>query len=70
MKSIIEGYAKAEINAEIILKAFEIYEIGHRDFIDCILYSTALNNSMRFASLDEELRKFVKENNLEHVFFE
>jgi len=68
MKSIIEGYAKAEINAEIILKAFEIYEIGHRDIIDCILYSIALNKNMRFASLDEEFRKFVKGSNLEYIF--
>jgi len=69
IKSILECYAKADINAEIVLKAFEIYEMGHKDIIDCLLYSTALHNNMKFASLDDELKKFVKNNNLEYVFF-
>lgn len=68
IKSIFECYAKAEINAEIVLKAFEIYEMGHRDIIDCLLYSTALHSNIEFASLDDELRKFVKDNNLKYVF--
>jgi len=70
MRSISECYIRAEINAEIVLKAFEIYKTGHKDFIDCLLYSTALYNNMKFASLDNELRKFVKENNLEYAFFD
>jgi len=70
IRSVFECYIRAEINAEIILKAFEIYEMGHRDIIDCLLYSTALHNNMKFASLDDELKKFVRQNNLEYVFFE
>jgi len=70
MNSLFECYAKAEINAETVLKAFGIYGIGHRDIIDCLLYSIALNNNMKFASLDKELRKFVRDNNLRYVFFE
>lgn len=69
IRSIIECYGKAEINAEIVIRAFEIYEMGHKDIIDCILYSIALSNNMRFASLDSELEGFVKNNNLENVFF-
>ena len=68
--SIFECYAKAKINAEIVLKAFEIYEMGHKDIIDCILYSIVLSNNMKFASLDNELKKFIKNNNLKYVFFE
>ena len=70
IRSVFECYAKAEINAEIALKAFEIYEMGHRDVIDCLLYSIAIHRNMRFASLDEELKKFVRQNNLEYAFFE
>jgi len=70
MRSIFEGYNKAKISAEIILEAFELYEMGHRDIIDCMLYSAALHNDMRFVSLDEELKKFVKDNSLRYVFFE
>ncbi len=69
MQSIFEGYAKAEINVDITLKAFELYEMGHKDFIDCILYSTAQHSNMKFASLDEELKEFVRENGLEYIFF-
>lgn len=70
IKSIFECYIRAEINAEIVLKAFEIYEMGHKDIIDCLLYSIALHNNMKFASLDNELKKFIKSNNLKYVFFE
>ncbi len=70
IRSIFECYAKAEINAEIILRAFEIYEMGHKDIIDCILYSIALGNDTKFASLDNELKEFVRSNNLKYVFFE
>ena len=70
IKSILECYTKADINAEIVLKAFEIHEMGHKDIIDCLLYSTALHNNMKFASLDNELKKFVKNNNLEYIFFD
>ena len=52
MQSIFEGYLKAEINPEIVLKAIELYEMGHRDIIDCIIYSTALQNNLKFATLD------------------
>ncbi len=68
IRSIFECYAKAEINAETVLRAFEMYEIGHRDLIDCLLYSTALSNDMKFASLDGELKRFVRSNNLETCF--
>ena len=61
IKSIFECYGNAEINFEIVLKAFEIYEMGHRDIIDCLLYSTALQNNMKFASLDNELKKVCEE---------
>ncbi len=44
--------------------------MGHRDIIDCILYSIALSNNMKFASLDNELKRFVKNNDLKYVFFE
>ncbi len=70
IRSMFEWYARAEINAEVFLKAFEIYEMGHRDIIDCILYSIALSNNMKFASLDDELKGFVKNNDLKYVFFE
>lgn len=48
LKSVFECYSKAEIDAEIVLKALKIHGI------DCILYSIALKNDMKFASLDSE----------------
>jgi predicted nucleic acid-binding protein len=70
LESIFEGYAKAGDNAEVFIKAFELYKMGHNDLIDCILYSTALHNNMKFASLDKELKKFVRDNGLKYIFFE
>ena len=70
MQSIFEGYKKAEIKPDITLKALELYELGHRDLIDCILYSTALYYNMKFASLDRELKGFIRERRLKYIFFE
>lgn len=68
MESIFEGYIRAKINAEVILKAFEL-NIEHNDLIDCMLYSITLYNNMKFASLDKELKRFVRENKLKYLFF-
>jgi len=70
MQSIFEGYKKAEINADISLKALELYEMGHKDLIDCILYSTALHYNMKLVTLDRDLKRFVREKGLEYIFFE
>lgn len=70
MQSIFEGYKKAEVKAEISLKALELYELGHKDIIDCILYSTALYYNMKFASLDKDLKKFIEGKRLKYIFFE
>ena len=70
IRSIFEGYIKTKITSEITLKAIELYEMGHRDIIDCMLYSIALHNDMKFASLDEELKKFIRDTDLEYIFFE
>jgi len=69
MESIFEGYTRAETNPEIILKSLELYGMGHRDIIDCILYSTAIYDNLKFVSLDEGLKRFVRDNNLRHVFY-
>ncbi len=69
MESIFEGYMKAEINPKIVLEALELYGMGYGDIIDCMLYSTALQNDLKFATLDKELKEFVRKNKLDYIFY-
>ncbi|UNQ73590.1 PIN domain-containing protein [Infirmifilum sp. NZ] len=68
LQSIYWNYKRAELNPEITMRALELYESGHRDLIDCMLYSVALHYGMRFASLDRDLRSFVRKVGLDDVF--
>jgi len=70
LQSVFEGYRRAELSPEVVMMGLELYELGHRDIVDCLLYSTALSYGMRFASLDRELREFVRRKGLEDVFLD
>jgi len=65
---------KVLLDTSLLLPTLGI-DVGNADKIlkklrNCLLYSIALNNNMKFASLDKELRKFVRDHNLRYVFFE
>jgi len=72
LRSIVEGsrYKRAKETSDIFIEALELYNKGHNDLIDCILYSTALLNSLKFVTLDSELRKFVREKGIEYVLLD
>lgn len=61
IRSLLESgtYGWVNPSAKAIALAFELRAKGHRDNIDNILYSTALDAGMRFLSMDEELKDFL-----------
>jgi len=69
LRSIIEGsrYTKVDEDSEIFKEAFRLYRLGHKDMIDNVLYSTAVQLKMLLLTLDDELRRFVSEKKLAQV---
>jgi PIN domain nuclease of toxin-antitoxin system len=71
IRSLIESgtYRWVNPSSEALQKAFELRFAGHKDNIDNILYSTALDSRMLFLSLDEELKDFLHENGYDTGMF-
>jgi predicted nucleic acid-binding protein len=79
VEAVIEGvrvirrdFNKAEITEKAVREAVKLYLLGHRDLVDNILYGIAVTQGdMRFLTIDEKLKDFVKSRNLEtRVFIE
>jgi len=64
IKSLLESKTYKWINpsSNAIQLALELRAKGHKDNIDNILYSTAVDSRMLFLSLDHELKKFLRRN--------
>lgn len=64
-KSLIESEFFKQIlpGVDAIKLALKLRIHGHRDNIDNILYSISIENDMIFLTMDEELKKFLEENN-------
>jgi len=79
VEAVVEGvrvirrdFNKAEITEKAVREAVKLYLLGHRDLVDNILYGIAVTQGdMRFLTIDEKLKDFVKSRNLEtRVFIE
>jgi predicted nucleic acid-binding protein len=66
LRSIMEGgrYKRVGEDSEIFREAFTLCGRGHKDMIDNILYVTAARLGLFLLTMDDELRKFVHENQL------
>jgi len=62
--SVIYGIEAAETSPEAFSLAIRLYEMGHRDIFDNLLYSTAIANGMLVLTLGRGLVEFVKERGL------
>ena len=50
------------------MEALKLYELGHADLIDNMLYADARQMGLKLLTLDEELRDFILNAGLEDVF--
>ena len=53
------------IDDETVENAMKIYNLGHRDMIDNLLYSLAAANKLRLLTVDDKLLKFIEEHKLQ-----
>ncbi|MEM3754831.1 MAG: PIN domain-containing protein [Candidatus Bathyarchaeia archaeon] len=69
LKSVIESgrYMKVNENAQIFIDAFKLYNLGHKDMIDNILYANSINFDLKLLTLDEELKEFVQNKGLNNT---
>jgi predicted nucleic acid-binding protein len=70
VKLIKRDLNKAEITEKSVKEAIKLYILGHRDLIDNILYGiTATQEDMKFLTIDESLKAFIKNRNLKSDVF-
>ena len=55
--------------AEAYIEAIKIYEMGHRDYIDALYYSTAKSASLKLLTIDRKFIEFLadKEYNIKNI---
>lgn len=70
LRSVIEGgrYGKVEEDSEIFNEALRLYELGHKDIVDNILYASSARLDLKLLTLDTELREFVHSKGLKDAF--
>jgi len=70
IRAIRRDLNRAEITEEAVKEAIKLYMLGHRDLIDNILYGiTATQEDMKFLTIDESLKAFIKSRNLKSDMF-
>ncbi len=61
-------YRRVEETPGVLMEALKLYELGHADLIDNMLYADARQMGLKLLTLDEELRDFILNAGLEDVF--
>jgi predicted nucleic acid-binding protein len=62
-----EVYQPILASPDDYLNALDLYQRGHPDMIDNLLYVTALRNQYRFLTIDDEFMDFISKNNIEDI---
>jgi len=60
-------YEVVSADANDYLVALSFYQNGHLDMIDNLLYATALSYRCHFLTIDDQLRRFIKDKKYENV---
>lgn len=66
LRSVIEAkkYKRVTEDTEVFIKAFNLYNMGHVDIIDNILYADSIYFDLKLLTVDSELRKFIRDKGL------
>ena len=69
LRAIMRGgrYYRVDERPKDFIEAFKLYNLGHRDMIDNILYATALNRNLKLLTTDKELKMFIKQKQLKDI---
>lgn len=66
LRSILKGgrYLMVEEDPEVYTDALRLFSLGHGDMIDNLLYSTSKRLGLRFLTIDEKFRTFIRSKGL------
>ncbi len=66
LRSLLLGrrYKIVEEDHRIFEAALQLYQMGHPDMIDNILYATSLTRNLNLLTVDDQLRTFIREKRL------
>lgn len=64
LRAVRDTMKYAPIDGEAAANALYMYNLGHRDVIDNLLYSISLSGRLKLLTIDEELAEFVEKHNL------
>lgn len=69
LRSVMESgrYEKLDESSEVFGRAVRLYQLGHVDMIDNILYASSVQFGLRFLTVDSKLRDFIEEKDLERT---
>lgn len=69
LRSILETtrYKKVDENSQTFIQALNLYNLGHKDIIDNILYTTSTNLNLKLLTLDTELKQFINNQGLKDI---
>ncbi|MBD3408115.1 MAG: PIN domain nuclease [Candidatus Lokiarchaeota archaeon] len=62
-----EVYNLIQPDPEDYLNALTLYQKGHHDMMDNLLYTTALRKQYRFLTIDYDLSRFISKNQIENI---
>jgi hypothetical protein len=60
-------YEKLDESSEVFSRAVRLYQLGHVDMIDNILYAGSVHFGLRFLTVDSNFRDFIEEKDLERT---
>ena len=63
IEAIRRDYILIHPSGKSFADALMIYKLGHRDFIDALHYTTALNHNIKLLTIDKQFINFLKQNN-------
>lgn len=69
IRAIRETFRHAPLDDVAVGNAITMYQLGHRDMVDNLLYSIALSRKIALLTVDNDLIEFLKKHDLprEHV---
>ncbi len=69
LRSILESkrYMEAPIDASVFMEALKLWELGHKDIIDNILYATTILYDLKLLTIDETLKFFIERIGLKNT---
>jgi len=61
-------FMKIDEPPEALILSMKLYDLGHRDLIDNLLYSIAYTSDLLFLTVDDKFMKFIEKIKMKDIF--